>query len=567
MKGKKTSSVLLLAASLLLSACATDHVDNDVSSSSPSSTSDSSPSSVVKAKYSLSITNDDPLISISDMDGNPLLNEYEEDTVVSFKVVGPDNYTIRVYLNDFQLKSSDGTYSFLMARNSNIVIEGVIATYHVSFTGISMISLSYCDSEGNVLAETPESFVKGEDVYFSLSANESVDKRHTYFHSHCFVAKIKDTVLTPNDKGVYKIEGIKKNTAVDVIAYDHEFQDGECVHCHKSEETLAIHQTNETADVTYNETAKGWKISAVAGKKVSEVAIRKAYLLSLFEKHGDTLELSFGNGYSFGYDQANGNPMRTTMSMETRNETGRVKWYTNAYFAPDSLGDDGSDDYRSYIKIERSDIEDEACDGNIYLYFNYESNSTFVTEGKDTTEVYSAFITIDKAVTHAPADPRPATVLIGDSDSFITNVSYQKDLGYVLTPKTAGASCIRMTLSASALSFYREQGRSKVTIEISEPFDGSTSNIADTLFSFAPWTSTGFNALVENGVVGSYEQGSFTNGDKTITTYKASFDLASKFGANWDSVGTYYIWFGIHFTHLQQFRDSAAYIHSITFTE
>ena len=567
MKGKKTSSVLLLAASLILSACGADHVDSDLSSSSSPSSSDSSPSSVVKAKYSLSITNDDPSISISDMDGNSLLSEYEEDAVVSFKVTGPDNYVIRVYLNDFQLKSSDGTYSFLMARNSKIVVEGEIATYHVSFTGISMVSLSYCDSEGNPLTETPESFTKGEDVYFSLGANETVDKRHTYFHSHCFVPKIKDIVLTPNDNGVYKIEDIKKNTSVEVVTYEHEFQDGNCIHCHKSEEALAVHQTNETADVTYNETAKGWKISAVAGKKASEVAIRKAYLLSLFEKHGDTLELSFGNGHSFGYDQANGNPMRTTMSMETRSETSRVKWYTNAYFAPDSLGDDGSDDYRSYIKIERSDIENEACDGNIYLYFNYESNSTFVTEGKDTTEVYSAFITIDKAVAHPTPEPRPATVLIGDSDTYITNVSYQKDLGYVLTPKTAGATCIRTTLSSSALSLYREQGRSKVTIEISEPFDGSTSNIADTLFSFAPWTSTGFNALVENGVVGNYEKGSFVNGDKTITTYKATFDLASKFGANWDSVGTYYLWIGIHFEHSQKFRDSAAYIHSITFAE
>ena len=569
MKGRKTSSALLLAASLMLSACGAKQADSSSVSSSSFSSSAPISSSIEKAKYSLfvSIANDDPLISISDVNGKPLLAEYEEDTKVSFKVTGPDDYSIRVYLNDFQLKSSDGTYSFLMARNSVIAIEGVLATYCVSFNGIENITLSYCDEEGNALKENPERFVKGEDAYFSLSVNESQDKRHTYFHSHCFVPSIGDDALTPNENGVYKIESIKKDVTVNVHAYEHEFQDGKCVHCHKSEEVLAVHETNETADVTYNEDAKGWKISAIGGKKISEVAIRKAYLLSLFEKHGDTLELSFGNGYSFGYDQANGNPMRTVMSMETRSEEGRIKWYTDSYFSPDSLGDDGSDDYRSFIKIERSDIEDERCDGNIYLYFNYESNSTFLTEGKDTTEVYSSFITIDKAVDHAPAEPRPATVLVGDSDTYVTNVTYQKGLGYVLTPATSGASCIRMTLSASALGFYREQGRCKVTFEISEPFDGSASNIASTFFSFAPWTSNGFSALVENAVIGDYESGSFVNGDKTIKTYKASFDLAAKFGENWDEVGTYYVWFGIHFEHSNKFRDSAAYIHSIAFTK
>ncbi len=564
MKVNPKAAVTFLATLLLLGACAEEGAISS-NSSSLSSSSSSSSSSQIKAKYSLSITCDDPSISVTDLSGNPLLNEYEEDAKVSFKIEGPSNYTIRAYLNDFQLKAKDGAYSFIMARNSNLVIEWEMASYHISFTGIEKMKVAYCDSDGSPLSTEPTSFEKGDDVYFTLAPNEDVDKRFTYFYNHCYEARIGSNKLE-EDNGVYKIEGIEQNLAVEIITYEHEFEDGKCKHCHKSEEELAIHQTNETADVSYDAAVGGWKISAILGQDKSEIAIRKSYFLSLFDKYGDTLEISFGNGHSFGYDASNGNPMRTPMSMETRSETGLVKRFTDGYFYPDSLGDDGSDDYRSFIKVERADIEDEQCDGYVYMYFNYGGNSTFVTSGKDATEVYSAFIySIAAAVTHPAAEPRPQTVVIGDGSTFVTGVTYQKDLGYVLTPATSGATIARATLSAPALAYYRENGHSKVTFEISEPFDGSSSNIATTFFSFAPWTSTGFNFAVENAVIGDYEKGNFINGDKTITTYKATFDLLSLYGERWNETGTFYFWFGIHFDHSNKLRDPAAYVHSITF--
>ena len=107
-------------------------------------------------------------------------------------------------------------------------------------------------------------------------------------------------------------------------------------------------------------------------------------------------------------------------------------------------------------------------------------------------------------------------------------------------------------------------------VAYSEPFDGSTSTLSQTLLlvgSLNGAFTTGKESYLANFVeMGSYEKGSFKNGEKDITTYTATYDLKEAYGENWDDDDILFQ-FGVHFEHSQMLKEKSVYVHNITFIE
>ncbi len=564
MKERKPALLVLAAASLLLSACGGGNNVVSSSSSSESSPSDSSSSSSVKSIFSLSISTDREGVSIVDLNGNALLNEYEEDTKISFLIQGAEQYDVRVILNEFTLKNSEGVYSFIMARDSVLLVETELKNYYVTFSGESNISKVFVDKDGNELDDQSGSYVYGEDAYFMLApltGDEGLTRDNVfYFYDHCYVLTLEGKELSPDENGVYALPSLSSNAAISIETHEHDFSADFCSYCHQSKEELAIHETQETAEVEYNATVKGWKIAHSEGLSAAEIVIRKNYLLSLFDAQGDELQLCFGNGAAFGEKDSKGNAMITPVNIYTRSDSGK-KGSLDVVKRLTEFGDDASEDQKGYFSFSRSQIEEEGIDGNLYIYVNFAGNWSY-----SSPEVCPAIFLYGIA---APKAPSGLSLFNGTSDSYgKSTCEYSEGLGYKLTPasdNTLGTKMARGIIPASALSFYKKRNQSKITFVLSEPFDGSSSQISTTFLTAQTWTGSS-NYVVQNAIIGTGTEGSFDHDGVTIKTYSLTYDLSSCLGENWES-NNIIVDIGIHFDHDNMLKDPSAYIHAITFSE
>lgn len=567
MKERKPALLILAAASLLLSACGGGNNAVSTSGSSESRTSsDSSSASSVKSRFSLSIGTDREGVSVVDLDGNALLNEYEEDVKVSFLIKGAEQYDVRVILNEFTLKNDEGVYSFIMARNSVLSVETELKNYYVTFSGESNISKVFIDKEGNELDDQSGSYTSGEEVYFMLaplSGNAGLTRDNVfYFHEHCYVLTLEGKELSPDKNGVYTLPSISSDAAINIETHEHDFSADSCSYCHRSKEELAIHETQETAEVEYNEAVKGWKIAHSEGLSAAEIVIRKEYLLSLFDAQGDELQLCFGNGAAFGEKDTKGNAMITPVNIYTRSgDASGKKGSLNVVKRLTEFGDDSSEDQKGYFSFSRSQIEEEGIDGNLYIYVNFSGNWSY-----SSPDVCPAIFLYGIA---APEAPSGLSLFNGTTDSYgKSECEYYEGLGYKLTPasdSTLGTKMARGIIPASALSFYKKRNQSKITFVISEPFDGSSSQISTTFLTAQTWTGSS-NYVAHNVIIGTGTAGTFDNDGVTVGTYSLTYDLSSCLGENWES-NDIIVDIGIHFDHANMLKDPAAYIHAITFSE
>lgn len=567
MKERKPTLLILAAASLLLAACAGgNNADSSKAASSSSSSSSSTSQESAKSRYSLAVETDREGVSVVDLDGNPLLGEYEEDTKVSFKIMGAESYSIRVILNEFQLKNVEGVYSFVMARNSVLSIETELKNYYVTFSGETKIKEVFVDKDGNELDDQSGSYLAGDDVYFVLSplaSSESLTHDDVlYFYDSCYTPSLNGKAIDPDENGVYALPSLSGDAAISITSHRHDFSAESCAYCHKTKEELAIHETQETAEITYNSTLKGWKIAHTEGLSAAEIVIRKDYLLSLFDAQGDELQLCFGNGDAFGEKDTKGNAMITPVNIYTRSgDASGKKGSLDVVKRLTEFGDDSSADQKGYFSIYRNQIEEEGIDGNLYIYVNFAGNYTYASP-----DVCPAIFLYGIA---SPKAPSGLALFNGDTDSYGKSVcEYTEGVGYKLTPASDSANkdtMARGIIPSSALSFYKKRNKSKITFVFSEPFDGSSSHITTTAFSSFTWNGKATN-IATNVLIGTGAAGAFDNDGKTIGTYSLTYDLAAALGENWDSSNIYVV-FGFAFAHTNQLQDPSAYIHAITFAE
>ena len=567
MKERKPTLVILAAASLLLAACTGGaNADSSKSVLSSSSSSSSSSQESVKSRYSLSVETDREGVSVVDLDGNPLLNEYEEDTKVSFKIKGVETYSVRVILNEFQLKNDEGVYSFFMARNSVLSVETELKNFYVTFSGETKIKEVFVDKDGNELDDQSGSYFAGDDVYFMLSplaSSESLTHDDVfYYYDHCYSLSLDGKEILPDENGVYAVTFLSNDAPISITSHEHDFSAETCAYCHKSIEEIAIHETQETAEITYNSTVKGWKIAHSEGVSTAEIVIRKDYLLSLFATKGDELQLCFGNGASFGEKDSEGNAMITPVNIYTRSgDASGKKGNLDVIKRLTDFGDDSSEDQKAYFSIYKSQIEEEGIDGNLYIYVNFGGNWSYASP--------SVCPAIFLYGIEAPKEPNGLALFNGNTDSFgKSSCEYTEGLGYELTPdsdSSTGTTLARGIIPSSALSFYKQRNKSKITFVICEPFDGSASQISNTFFSAQVWT-TSSNYIAYNVVIGTGVAGAFDNDGTAVGTYSLTYDLASSLGENWDS-SNIIVDIGIHFSHTNALSDPSAYIHAITFAE
>lgn len=567
MKERKPALLVLAAASLLLSACAGGNNDSiSTSSKGGESSSSETSSSSLKARYVLSASVDREGISIVDLNGDPLLMEYEEDTKVSFRLEGAEQYDVRVILNEFQLKNVEGVYSFFMARDSVLTVETEAKNYYVTFSGEAKITEVFVDENGNQLDNQTGSYRFGENAYFMLSplsAETGLTRDDVfYYYEHCYVLSLDGKELTPDEKGLYTLPSISGNAHVSISTYEHDFSADSCAYCHKTKGELAIHETQETAEIEYNKNLKGWKIGHSEGLSSAEIVIRKEYLLSLFEEQGDELQLCFGNGAAFGEKDTNGNAMITPVNIYTRSgDASGKKGSLDVVKRLTEFGDDSSEDAKGYFSFTRSQIEEEGIDGNLYIYVNFAGNWSY-----SSPNVCPAIFLYGIA---APEAPSGLALFNGATDTFgKSSCEYTEGLGYKLTPSSdssTGTKMARGIIPSSALSFYKNRSRSKITFVISEPFDGSASQISNTFFTAQVWTGSS-TYIVHNVVIRTGVAGAFDNDGTAVGTYSLTYDLASSLGENWGGYDII-VDFGIHFAHTNMLQDASAYLHEITFSE
>ena len=553
---KKKIALLLLATSSILASCVGTETPSSSSSDSSSSSSSHSSSSVApKKSYSLKIVTNYDKVKLVDIDGEALKNEYLEDTLVSFKVFESEKYSARIYLNDFRLKEKDGVYSFLMARDSVLSIDATDKTYKVRMQEDEAASLLFTDEAGNALENQSGEGTIGSDVYFTLA---SKDGKTVPFYTTCYQIFLDGEKLSRNENGLYKIASLSKDETLTLEKEKHQYENGYCIHCGTDANVIGVFPKNN-AKVEYNKTLKGWRIERDPETNAGEVVLEKEYLLYLLGD-GAALELTFGNGKKFGYTALKGDAITTAISISTHGTDGKNVYET--VFRPVQYGGTGEEGLCTF-SLSRSVLEADGIDGNLYLYIDYANNPS-CDESNPIPYFFVYGIEREK-------EPTLEKLLPSHKDGFNSVSEFIEGCGVKLTKtddNTSGA--LRTCLSKTYLTYYKNLGKSKMKVAYSEPFDGSTSTLSQTLLlvgSLNGAFTTGKESYLANFVeMGSYEKGSFKNGEKDITTYTATYDLKEAYGENWDDDDILFQ-FGVHFEHSQMLKEKSVYVHNITFIE
>ena len=554
---KKNIALLLLASSAILASCGIQENPSSTSSSSSSSSSSQGTSSSVapKKNYSLQVTSNYDKVKVVDLNGDELQNEYEEDTLVSFKVLESEKYSVRIYLNDCRLKEKEGVYSFLMARDSVLSIDASDKTFKVHMEEDEAAKLLFTNEDGTILDSQNGEYVVGSDVYFTLDAKAG---KNVAFYTTCYRPILNGEELHRNENGVYKISSLAKDETLTLQTGKHQFDADKCKVCEKDAKTTGIFAKN-TAKMEYNAALGGWKIEWEPDTKSAELVIGREYLEYLF---GDSpaLEFTFGNGKKFGYTAAKGYSIAAAVNFSTHGaEGGNI--YDNT-FRPLSYGSAGEDQL-STVSLPRSVMEANNIDGNLYIYVDFGNNPS-TDEANPIPYFFIYGIEAEK-------EPALAELLPSHNEGYDCVSEFVPDCGIKLTKVNEEDPALRSILAKRYLSYFKGLGKSKMKLVFSEPFDGSQSSLAQTLFSvgtkggaFSKGDEKGYLAhFVE---IGSYEKGSFENNGKTITTYTVTYDLKAAYGENWDSDDILFQ-FGVHFDHPNKLKDKSAYVHDIAFIE
>lgn len=560
MNSKKKGLILLTSAALLLCGCSNPSSNSsEISSSSPiDSSSPSSSVPAVKQRYALSVSVNQEGVSVVDLDGNPLSGEYEEDTKVSFRILGAEFYEVRVILNEYTLKNVDGVYSFLMARDSSLTVIASVKSCHLTFAGDKKVSPVFTDENGTPIESQNGIYSAGQSAYFIIGRAGDTNADYLYFYDHCYEASVGEKKIEANANGVYSLGELSSNQEITIISHEHSIENGECRYCHQQEKVLAIHQTDQTATVEYVPEVGGWKIGHQPDRTYGEIAISKTYLISLFDKEGDVLNFYFGNGKSFGFTPESGNALSMAIDIYTKNAVGNKG--IDRVLRPIELGNDGSADEKGVYSLKRADIDNEIVDGNLYIYVDFQNNPSSETYKSPYLFLYDI---------KAPSAPSGSAVMKGDSDTYAkTAVTFEEGLGYTLKSESGSSNptLVRGILSSEGLSYAKNKGQSKITFVLSDSFDGNTS-MGDVYFSFFTWThASGFAYAVTDALLSSFEQGSFEASGKTIKTYSVTIDLQEKFGSNWETL-TLWAAIGKESGADHCLKGDSAYIHEILFTK
>lgn len=561
MNSKKKGLILLASAALLLCGCSNSPLDSSeiASSASIDSSFPSSSLPAAKKRYSLSVSANQEGVSVVDLEGNPLAGEYEEDTQVSFRILGAERFEVRVVFNEYTLKSVDGVYSFLMARNSSLSVIASLKSFRLSFSGEERVSPIFTDENGTPIENQNGVYSAGETAYFTIARAGETNADYFYFYEHCYEARVGETVIEPNADGVYALTDLSDNQEIVISSHEHLIENGECRYCHKKEKELAVYQTSETATVEFNPEVGGWQIGHLEGKTTGEFVISKSYLVSLFDKEGDVLSLYFGNGKSFGFTPESGNALSMGINIYTKNPETGVKGI-DCVARPFTFGDDGSLDQKASYSIKRDDIVNDAVDGKLYIYVNFGDNVS-------STDYKCPYLFLYDI--KAPDAPKGNAVMQGDGDVYAkTSSTYEEGLGYTLKSDSGSSNptLVRGILSSEGLRYAKSMGQSKVTFVLSDSFDGNTS-MGDVYFSFFTWThASGFTFAIADALLSSFEQGSFEADGKVIKTYSVTIDLQGTFGDGWENL-TLWAAIGKESGADHCLKGDSAYIHEILFTK